>query len=75
VRHFNLGFVESYDGADNPEAWARASNPGPRGPVGGRAAAHGMSSWPRSAGKDYRVRIDRLLPPAIHSALQFLVAV
>ena len=26
MRHFNLGFVESYDGADNPEAWARASN-------------------------------------------------
>ena len=23
---FNLGFVETYDGADNPEAWARASN-------------------------------------------------
>ncbi|WP_037808378.1 S9 family peptidase [Streptomyces sp. NRRL F-2580] len=26
ARHFNLGFVESYDGADNPEAWARTSN-------------------------------------------------
>ncbi|WP_331730548.1 S9 family peptidase (plasmid) [Streptomyces sp. NBC_00048] len=26
ARHFNLGFVETYDGADNPEAWARASN-------------------------------------------------
>jgi dipeptidyl aminopeptidase/acylaminoacyl peptidase len=26
VRFFNLGFVEAYDGADNPEAWARASN-------------------------------------------------
>ena len=25
-RYFNLGFVEAYDGADNPEAWARASN-------------------------------------------------
>ncbi|WP_329124302.1 S9 family peptidase [Streptomyces sp. NBC_01353] len=24
--HFNLGFVETYDGADNPEAWARTSN-------------------------------------------------
>ncbi|MFJ9428296.1 DPP IV N-terminal domain-containing protein [Streptomyces sp. NPDC101490] len=24
--HFNLGFVEAYDGADNPEAWARSSN-------------------------------------------------
>ncbi|NYI04603.1 S9 family peptidase [Allostreptomyces psammosilenae] len=23
---FNLGFVEAYDGADNPEAWARSSN-------------------------------------------------
>lgn len=23
---FNLGFVEMYDGADNPEAWARTSN-------------------------------------------------
>ncbi|MFB7182590.1 DPP IV N-terminal domain-containing protein [Streptomyces sp. NPDC056257] len=23
---FNLGFVETYDGADNPEAWARTSN-------------------------------------------------
>ncbi|SDY15045.1 Dipeptidyl aminopeptidase/acylaminoacyl peptidase [Amycolatopsis xylanica] len=23
---FNLAFVETYDGADNPEAWARASN-------------------------------------------------
>ncbi|SCL60536.1 Dipeptidyl aminopeptidase/acylaminoacyl peptidase [Micromonospora citrea] len=26
ARHFNLGFVEAYDGADNPEAWARSSN-------------------------------------------------
>ncbi|MER5762213.1 DPP IV N-terminal domain-containing protein [Streptomyces sp. NPDC002082] len=26
ARCFNLGFVESYDGADNPEAWARTSN-------------------------------------------------
>ncbi|MCO1658879.1 S9 family peptidase [Pseudonocardia humida] len=26
ARFFNPGFVESYDGADNPEAWARASN-------------------------------------------------
>jgi len=26
ARYFNLGFVETYDGADNPEAWARASN-------------------------------------------------
>ena len=26
ARYFNLGFVEPYDGADNPEAWARASN-------------------------------------------------
>ena len=26
ARYFNLGFVEAYDGADNPEAWARASN-------------------------------------------------
>ncbi|MEX2982946.1 DPP IV N-terminal domain-containing protein [Streptomyces sp. C36] len=26
ARHFNLGFVETYDGADNPEAWARTSN-------------------------------------------------
>ncbi|MFJ9849064.1 DPP IV N-terminal domain-containing protein [Streptomyces sp. NPDC101150] len=26
ARYFNLGFVESYDGADNPEAWARTSN-------------------------------------------------
>jgi dipeptidyl aminopeptidase/acylaminoacyl peptidase len=25
-RYFNPGFVEAYDGADNPEAWARASN-------------------------------------------------
>ncbi|MFE5872537.1 DPP IV N-terminal domain-containing protein [Streptomyces roseifaciens] len=25
-RHFNAGFVETYDGADNPEAWARSSN-------------------------------------------------
>ncbi|WP_327063967.1 S9 family peptidase [Kitasatospora purpeofusca] len=24
--HFNQGFVETYDGADNPEAWARTSN-------------------------------------------------
>ncbi|GGY11144.1 S9 family peptidase [Streptomyces tanashiensis] len=24
--HFNLGFVEAYDGADNPEAWARTSH-------------------------------------------------
>ncbi|MFF8834171.1 DPP IV N-terminal domain-containing protein [Streptomyces sp. NPDC015130] len=24
--HFNLGFVETYDGADAPEAWARTSN-------------------------------------------------
>lgn len=24
--HFNLGFVETYDGADNAEAWARTSN-------------------------------------------------
>ncbi|MER5866192.1 DPP IV N-terminal domain-containing protein [Kitasatospora sp. NPDC002040] len=24
--HFNPGFVEAYDGADNPEAWARTSN-------------------------------------------------
>lgn len=23
---FNLGFVEAYDGADNPDAWARTSN-------------------------------------------------
>jgi hypothetical protein len=23
-RYFNLGFVEAYDGAGNPEAWARA---------------------------------------------------
>ncbi|MEH6379419.1 DPP IV N-terminal domain-containing protein [Streptomyces sp. KLMMK] len=27
ARHFNAGFVETYDGADNPEAWARSSNP------------------------------------------------
>lgn len=26
ARHFNLGFVETYDGADSPEAWARTSN-------------------------------------------------
>jgi dipeptidyl aminopeptidase/acylaminoacyl peptidase len=26
ARHFNPGFVEVYDGADNPEAWARTSN-------------------------------------------------
>ncbi|MEU9255871.1 DPP IV N-terminal domain-containing protein [Streptomyces sp. NPDC048270] len=26
ARFFNLGFVEAYDGADNPEAWARTSN-------------------------------------------------
>ena len=26
ARYFNLGFVETYDGADNPEAWARVSN-------------------------------------------------
>jgi hypothetical protein len=26
ARYFNLGFVETYDGADNPEAWAHASN-------------------------------------------------
>ncbi|MFG2985735.1 DPP IV N-terminal domain-containing protein [Streptomyces sp. NPDC048258] len=26
ARYFNLGFVETYDGANNPEAWARASN-------------------------------------------------
>ena len=26
ARYFNLSFVEAYDGADNPEAWARASN-------------------------------------------------
>ena len=24
--HFNAGFVETYDGADNPEAWTRTSN-------------------------------------------------
>ncbi|MGW6709020.1 DPP IV N-terminal domain-containing protein [Streptomyces sp. NPDC054956] len=26
ARHFNAGFVETYDGADNPEAWARTSS-------------------------------------------------
>ena len=26
ARTFNPGFVEAYDGADNPDAWARASN-------------------------------------------------
>jgi dipeptidyl-peptidase 4 len=26
ARYFNPGFVEAYDGVDNPEAWARASN-------------------------------------------------
>jgi dipeptidyl-peptidase 4 len=26
ARYFNPGFVEAYDGADDPEAWARASN-------------------------------------------------
>ncbi|WP_432942720.1 DPP IV N-terminal domain-containing protein [Kribbella sp. CA-253562] len=26
ARHFNPGFVEAYDGAGNPEAWARTSN-------------------------------------------------
>ncbi|GGS35260.1 S9 family peptidase [Actinokineospora fastidiosa] len=26
ARCFNPGFVETYDGADNPDAWARASN-------------------------------------------------
>jgi dipeptidyl aminopeptidase/acylaminoacyl peptidase len=26
ARYFNLAFVEAYDGADNREAWARASN-------------------------------------------------
>ncbi|MGE3600378.1 MAG: prolyl oligopeptidase family serine peptidase, partial [Dehalococcoidia bacterium] len=26
ARYFNLGFVEAYDGADNPGAWTRASN-------------------------------------------------
>lgn len=26
ARYFNLGFAETYDGADNPEAWARTSN-------------------------------------------------
>jgi hypothetical protein len=30
---------------------------------------------PLSAGKELGVRIDRLLPQAIHSALQFLVAI
>ncbi|MFI0466908.1 DPP IV N-terminal domain-containing protein [Saccharopolyspora sp. 5N102] len=25
-RYFTLGYAEAYDGADNPEAWARASN-------------------------------------------------
>lgn len=26
IRYFNQGYVEAYDGADDPEAWARASN-------------------------------------------------
>ncbi|MGW0754604.1 DPP IV N-terminal domain-containing protein [Streptomyces sp. NPDC002587] len=26
TRHFNAGFVETYDGAADPEAWARSSN-------------------------------------------------
>ncbi|MFI0982658.1 DPP IV N-terminal domain-containing protein [Streptomyces sp. NPDC021093] len=26
ARHFNPGFVETYDGADDPEAWARTSS-------------------------------------------------
>jgi dipeptidyl aminopeptidase/acylaminoacyl peptidase len=26
VRYFNPGFVEAYDGADNPQAWAHTSN-------------------------------------------------
>ncbi|MEU3775813.1 DPP IV N-terminal domain-containing protein [Streptomyces sp. NPDC032472] len=26
ARHFNAGFVETYDGTDNSEAWARTSN-------------------------------------------------
>nr|WSX48528.1 S9 family peptidase [Streptomyces sp. NBC_00974] len=26
ARHFNAGFVETYDGADNPEAWGRTSS-------------------------------------------------
>ncbi|MFG2713478.1 DPP IV N-terminal domain-containing protein [Streptomyces goshikiensis] len=26
ARHFNPGFVESYDGADSPDTWARTSN-------------------------------------------------
>ncbi|MFI6831594.1 DPP IV N-terminal domain-containing protein [Kribbella sp. NPDC050241] len=26
LRYFNLGFAETYDGADNPDAWAAASN-------------------------------------------------
>ena len=26
IRFFNQGFVEAYDGAENPEAWAQASN-------------------------------------------------
>ncbi|MEU9714268.1 DPP IV N-terminal domain-containing protein [Streptomyces sp. NPDC047976] len=26
ARHFNAGFVESYDGANNPEAWGRTSS-------------------------------------------------
>jgi hypothetical protein len=29
ARYFNLGFVETYDGADNPEAWACGTPPGP----------------------------------------------
>ena len=36
ARYFNLGFVEAYDGADNPEAWARASNVDIAGRLAGR---------------------------------------
>ncbi|MGW5053520.1 prolyl oligopeptidase family serine peptidase [Actinokineospora sp. NPDC004072] len=36
ARCFNPGFVEAYDGADNPEAWARSANVDRAGELAGR---------------------------------------
>ncbi|MEV5827298.1 prolyl oligopeptidase family serine peptidase [Spirillospora sp. NPDC052242] len=71
ARFFNPGFVESYDGADAPEAWARTSNVDIADRLAGKPLlVHGElddqvrpdPSRPRAARRDVRrdVRLSRV---------------
>ncbi|PYC87446.1 S9 family peptidase [Streptomyces tateyamensis] len=86
ARYFNAGFVEAYDGADNAEAWARASNVDLADRLVGKLLLiHGemddqvhpdhtlrLADRLIAAGKDFELL---LVPGAEHTFLDFLAYV